>query len=200
MRRIVTIVALVAAIAGARAASAQERFWGFKGGVNGGSIVVSGAERFDTRPDLGGAAGVFAGFSIGPTLRLQPEVAFSARHFTSSDFPLNLRVDARAVEIPVLLVRRFNVDRRAQPVLLGGPQINIITKTTQTFGSTKSDITNDFRTADVGVTFGGGAEIVAGRGALSIEGRVNFGLRDLSISETTSTRSRNIVALIGYRF
>src|SRR5262245_39883823 len=199
MRRIVAAAA-IAATTGAHPVAAQEPVFGVKGGLNGASISVSGTEHFDTTANVGAALGAFIGFGIGAGSRIQPEVLFTINRFSSSDFPLTLTVNTRAVEVPVLILKRFQTGRRVQPMLFAGPQLTFLAKTTQTFGSTKSDVTSELERTDVGIAAGGGVEVSADHGAMTMEARFAVGFRDLSRSNLSSTHSRAFMGLVGYRF
>jgi hypothetical protein len=185
---------------GARTASAGPVTVGIKGGVVAARIDVSGAGSFDTAPDAGLAIGGSAAITIGPTIRLQPELLFTEPRFGSSDFALPLTIKSRAVDVPVLLVKQFSTTRRTRPSVYAGPRFGFISSITQTVGQTRSNITDDFKSVDIGVAFGAGAEIAARRGAVTIEGRANIGIRDVSKASDNTTRTRSIVGLLGVRF
>jgi len=173
---------------------------GIKGGVVAARLDVNGAGSFDTAPDAGLAIGGSAAIAIGPTVRIQSELLFTEARFGSSDFPLPLTVESRAFDVPVLLVKQFSTTRRTRPIVYAGPRFGFITSIAQTVGPTRSDISNEFRSVEVGVTVGAGVEITAGRGAVTIEGRSNIGIRDVSKATDNTTRTRSIVGLFGVRF
>ena len=153
-----------------------------------------------TSPHAGLAIGGSAAIAIGPTVRIQPELLFTEPRFGSSDFPLPLTVESRAFEVPVLLVKQFSTTRRTRPIVYAGPRFGFITSIAQTVGHTRSDISNEFRSVDVRVALGGGVEVAAGRGAVTIEGRANIGIRDVSKATDNTTRTQSIVGLFGVRF
>jgi hypothetical protein len=201
MRRAAWVTVCVCVMStGARTASAGPVTLGIKGGVIAARIEVSGAGSFETSPHAGLAIGGSAAIAIGPTLRIQPELLFTEPRFGSSDFPLPLTVESRAFEVPVLLVKQFSTTRRTRPIVYAGPRFGFITSIAQTVGQTRSDISNEFRSVEVGVALGGGVEITAGRGVVTIEGRTNIGIRDVSKATDNTTRTRSIVGLLGVRF
>ena len=201
MRRAAVVTLWILAMsAGARIANAGEVTVAVKAGFIAATIDVRGAGRFDTNPNLGLAIGGSAGIALGSGVRLQPELLFTTPRFESGDFPLPLAIKSRAFEVPILLVKAFRSDRRTRPLVYAGPRFAFITRISQIVGQTQSDVTRDFKSVDVAVTGGAGVEIGARRGAVTIEGRANFGVRDISKAADSTTRSRAVVGLIGVRF
>jgi hypothetical protein len=200
MRPLLLASLWAAAMSMAAAPASGQTPFTVKAGFTASTISVSGRGAFDTSPEIAPAVGGSVAVAIRPTVRFQPEVWFALRRFTSSDFPLPLAAESRSLEVPLLMVKVLRAAGRTHPMLFGGPQLSYLITVKQTVGSQQSDITNDFDAVDGGITFGGGLEIDAARGALVIEARANVGLRDLSKVPETSVRSRAFFGLLGYRF
>jgi hypothetical protein len=181
-------------------ASGAEPVFGVKGGWVSGSLQADGPEAFDTSADAGFAIGGFIGFGLGDAVRFQPEVLLSNRRFSSTGPRAPFGVSARGVEVPLLFQLRFPEGRRVQAVLFAGPQVSFISSVTQALGDSESDISDQIKNVDAGVTFGGGVEFYVGRGALSLDARYNVGFRNLDESSGPRLESRAFLALVGYRF
>jgi hypothetical protein len=195
---LMTLGVALLVVTNAQQSYAEDQGFGVKGGFVGASLSVEGPGAFDTNADPGPVLGGFVGIDLTPGVRLQPEVLFARRRFQSPDFEEALAIDARVIEVPVLVHKRFN--RRVQPVIFAGPQLGIIFEVRQRFGQIRTDISREIRDVDFGVVAGAGLEARAGRGAIVMEGRVNAGFRDLSEADDTDMKSRGFLVLFGYRF
>jgi hypothetical protein len=198
MRILVCAVAIALAVGVPAPARAQSGSAGVKGGINVGKVTASGTDAFDTKVGTGGSIGGFVAIPLGETARIQPEVLFSQRRF--SGVTADLTVESRAVEVPILLHLLVATGQRVRPVLFAGPQLTFISKVTQSTAQGDTDISDNIAGVDAGLTFGGGFEMAAGRGAFVVDGRVNIGMKDLSQSGPPALKSRAFLLLAGYRF
>lgn len=200
MRRLVcAAVCALAPIVSAASASAQGVEGGIKAGITSATLSVTGLPEFEPEASVGMLVG---GWVSGgkENVRIQAEVMFTTRRFSSASPVGDIDVSARAMDVPVLVVGRWRQGSRTRPLLFGGPYVAFIAKATQTIGSTKTDIGDDIKGADVGALLGLGVEIGAGRGAVVLETRFTFGFRDLSEASETTFKSRALMASFGYRF
>jgi hypothetical protein len=206
MRILVSGAVCVLAVT-AGAASAQDQGTqdgrGVQGGVKVGmtstTLSVTGLEGFDPQADIGVLAGgwVSAGRGIA---RMQAELFFSTRRFSSPSPAGDIEVSSRAFDVPILLMTRWRPDGRVHPLLFGGPYVAFISRTTQTVGSTKTDLDEQIKGVDAGALVGLGVEAGTGRGAVVLEVRYALGMRDLSEAAETTFKSRAFMASFGYRF
>jgi hypothetical protein len=172
---------------------------GLKVGMTSCTLSVAGLPGFE--PDAGSAALGGGWLSIGrDDLRVQTEVTYGGRRFSSPSPIGDIDVSARVLEIPVLIVGRWRPNARTRPLLFGGPSFGFLPSVTQTIGSNTVNIDDEIKGADVGAVIGGGLEIRAGRGAVLLDARYTHGLRDVSESDVTSFRPRTVAMSFGYRF
>lgn len=172
---------------------------GVKVGIASATLSLSGLPGFE--PDAG--VGMVGGAWISggrDALRLQMELIVGMRRFSSASPIGDIDVSSRALDLPVLIVGRWRKDSRTRPLLFAGPYVSFVSGSTQTIGSTKTDIDDQIKGADAGAVVGAGLEIGAGRGAAVLDVRYAFGLRDLSEATETTFKSRALMVSFGYRF
>lgn len=182
----------------ATAAHAQSVSFGVKAGLVAATVATSGPGAFDTEADPTAAGGASVNFRINDRFSIQPELLISNRRFTIQN-EAGINVRSRSIEVPVLLQAALVVSGRVRPVLIAGPQFGRITKVTQTFGSRTTDISDQIKDGDGGFVIGGGIEVAAGRGHVTVDARGSIGLRNVGTGPTT-IRSRGFMLLGGYRF
>ena len=200
---LVLVCALVVAVPGASPARAQGVHVGVKGGLTWSAINTSGEGAFDTSADPAGIIGVTVPIEISPWFWIQPELLWSKRRFSVFPFPDptdRVQVSASSLEFPVLA--NFTVAKygRTRLQVFAGPQLSRIGEVRQVvFGEDqeRSDFVKDL---DVGIAAGGGVDIAAPRGAVTMEVRVIRGFKNLSEQPPPEITSRAVVFLAGYRF
>jgi Outer membrane protein beta-barrel domain len=194
-----TAVCAAAFIISAASASAQGVEGGLKAGITSATLSVTGLPGFDPDANVGMLAG---GWVSGgkESVRVQAEVLFTSRRFSSASPFGDIDVSSSAVDVPVLVVGRWRQGSRTRPLLLAGPYVAFIVKSTQTVGATKTDIGDQIKGTDLGALLGLGVEIAARRGAVVLETRFAVGLRDLSEASETTFKSRTVMVSFGYRF
>lgn len=198
MRIFVCAVAIALSMGLPAPGHAQGVSAGVKGGINSGKATASGTGSFSTNVGTSGSLGGFVTIALGETARLQPEVLFSQRRFSGSSGAFT--IESRAVEVPILAHFVFAPGRRVRPVLFAGPQLTFISNVMQSTAQGESDISDNIKDVDAGLTFGAGFEAAAGNGAFVVDARVNIGMKDLSESGSPSLKSRAFLLLAGYRF
>lgn len=196
------IVAMVVATALSMAteAWAQRAGWGVKGGMVAGSLDVSGPGEFQTSADAGGMVGLFAGIDLHPVIRLQPEIYWSVRRFSTTDLPTAFSVSATGVELPLLLQLRVPRQAPTRFVAFAGPQLNLIRGVTQEIGNLRVEIDDQVEDTDVALVLGAGVERALARGAFVADMRVVLGTRNLNTSVGPEQKARAFQVLVGYRF
>ncbi len=186
-------------LAGAQPLRAQEVSVGVKVGVTSATLSVTGLGGFDPQRGTGVLAGGFVSVG-GKMVRVQPEVFVTTRNFSAASAIGQIDVASRTVDVPVLFVARLRQDGRVHPMLLAGPFLSVISKSTQTVDGVETDIKPQLTDTDMGAVFGLGMEIAAPRGALVVDVRYALGFKDLSVSSETTFKSRTLMASFGYRF
>jgi opacity protein-like surface antigen len=150
----------------------------------------------DYDSDNGFLAGLFMEFGVW-TVTLRPEVNYVEKKFTVAN---TAEVTSKYLEIPVLLKVNPFADFVVSPFIVIGPSwSNHLKSDVKLLGSTATynDTADDWDLAGVG---GVGVEFnVAENVSLSVQGRYNFGLRDIDESNA-EVKSRGIYALGGLGF
>lgn len=200
MRIFVSAVAVVCTLAVPAEVSAQSAFFGIKGGLAVADISTSGTGGFDAGAGTGPLIGGVAGVRITARARVQVEVLFGQRRVSATEGAVDAEIRSRGLEIPLLFVVNGPQDRRVVPMIYAGPQLNVISKVTQTVGGSEIDLSDRIKNSDPGITFGGGLEIAAARGAFTIDARGNVGLRNVNEDPAPTFKSRAFQLLAGYRF
>lgn len=190
------IAALVLTTQVARAEDGKFAF-GPQGGLVFSDYSVDNApfgRNYDS--DNGFIAGLFLEFGVW-TVTLRPEVNYVEKKFTVAN---TAEVTSKYVEIPVLLKVNPFADFVVSPFIVIGPSwSNHLESDVKLLGATATynDTADDWDLAGVG---GVGVEFnVAENVNLSVQGRYNFGLRDIDKS-STEVKSRGIYALGGLGF
>jgi len=192
------IIALLATAAGA---SAQERNYGVKGGLNMATLSSDDASNPNFKYRFGVVAGGFYTWAIADRLEVQPEALFSRQGASLSEQGVDATIKLDYLTVPILARYRF-APRGRGLVVYGGPSVDfkVSAKATASFGSedTKTDISDDIESVDVGVAVGAAFE----NGRTSIEGRYTFGLSDIgkNPADLGHTKHRVIGILVGVRF
>ncbi len=181
-------------------ALAQRVGWGVKGGFVAGSLAVSGPGEFETSADAGAMVGVFAGVDLHPLVRLQPEIYWSVRRFSTTDQPTKFSVSASGLELPLLLQVRAPRASATRAVVFAGPQLNVIRGVTQDVGNLRIDIDDQVEDTDIALVFGAGVERALARGALVADVRYVLGTRNLNAAAGPDQKARALQVLVGYRF
>jgi opacity protein-like surface antigen len=107
------------------------------------------------------------------------------------------------IEFPLLLRIKFYRNRTFRPYIFGGASVANLISAFRISNSTGvvTDIKNGTDSIDYGVIFGGGFEIAMNKGlSIIIDGRYNYGLKDIDPDPNTSTVNRVIEIMAGFKF
>lgn len=186
------LVVLTAALLSAPAVGfAQAPSFGIKGGLNLANIGGDGVEDVDYRAGLN--LGAFVSIPAGAMLSIQPEAFFSQKGNKSG----SVKSSFNYLEVPLLLKLSPSLPGDfVRPIFFAGPSAGILLGAK--VGDT--DIKDQLKTADFGLTIGGGVEF----GKLSVDARYNLGLSSVNkekvIDEvSTAVKNRAITVMLGYR-
>jgi hypothetical protein len=177
---------------------------GVVAGANISSARLGGTDA--TGISTGNKAGLFVGgFALWPItqwLAIQPEVAYSQRHFSVKDTVGSFSAIEKWdwIEVPILAHVRFwhTGDRTAYVV--GGPGFEYLVRAREEAAGTTSDVKDDVRHVDVSIV--GGAGISMGR--FGIEARYDAGVKDLNkdnkLGDDLTVKSRTIRVDVTWMF
>lgn len=149
--------------------------------------------------------GIFFSVGLGP-LAIQPEVLYArmGAKVEEGEDSLEWRMDY--IQVPVLLKLSVIPAGPVRPFICGGGYGSYLIKATgaATIGGTTTteDITEDFERYDYGVVAGAGLTLKIPGISFSLEGRYNYGLRNIGkdMGEGNSIKNRSIMALVGIGF
>ena len=168
---------------------------GIKGGVNmanldGGSSTALYEQR------TGFHVGAFTAFGVG-RIALQPEIQFSSQGALYKEVGgLSNAVEKfNYVNIPVLL-RYYLLNRL---YVQAGPQFGFLREAYEYTGNTREDVLHLYDRSEVSLGMGVGLKLPMG---ITLEGRYNMGLSDISDNPVVDEALRNQVyqLSIGLRF
>jgi hypothetical protein len=212
------VVAALVVMAGADQAAGQDgsAAFGLKGGVNfasfrGAADLDTGVQMIAPGTRTGFVGGAFIAIAAGESLVIQPEALFTQKgaRYTSGGNELVYEVDY--LEVPLLLKVRLG-GSSARGSLFAGPTAGFRVRSTVVGRSaggeeTSNDTSDQIRSVDWGLALGGGVDIAAGTGTLTLEGRYTLGLsplaRDPEPDETRSDfdpKNGVVSLLLGYAF
>jgi hypothetical protein len=193
------------------AGSAQAQTIGFKLGPSF-STVSTDAPDVNVNTLTRFTGGGFVRFGFGG-LSLQPELMYVTKGFstTFTEEGQTVDVDFRLdyIEIPVLLVLPIPTATGISPFLYAGPAFafEVGCKIAGSGGGISATVDcdadgEDFferNKFDVGAMLGGGVALPMGPGAVTLEGRYNFGLININKTDgDDSMKNRSGAVLVGY--
>ena len=138
--------------------------FGGKGGVNFSTFNGDDSEGAETR--VGFAFGAYLDFPLSPSISFHPEALYFMKGAEATEGGLTLTFKLDYIEVPLLLVFRIpNETSKITPMFYAGPSfgLNLSSKVKGEAGgnSAEADIDNA-KSLDIGIAFGGGAEIGVG--------------------------------------
>lgn len=150
---------------------------GIKGGLNVFNIHQDDNTSFD--PRIGFNVGVLGHIHVAKQWALQPELQFSAQGAKSADGDVETKLNY--LNVPVLLQYMWDNGFRLQ----AGPQAGFLLSAKSEVNNTSTDIKDDLKPIDLGVSFGAG--YIHPATGFGIDARYNLGLSDISESAVKST-------------
>jgi len=184
-------VAALAAGLSAASAGAGDAAFGVKAGVNlatfrgDGAVLENDRGAISPGNRVGFVGGVFLSLPLGPSALIQPEVVYTqkgARYASGGD---EIVWEANYLEIPLLLKVRLG-SGAARPALFVGPaaafklDAKAVGRSADGEQDENTEIGESVRSVDWGLVLGGGVDIAAGDGTLTLEGRYTLGLSPLA--------------------
>ena len=110
------------------------------------------------------------------------------------------------LQIPVLLVGKFQTKSIVSPYVYAGPALGIVLSAKTLveapgYESSETDSKSEVNSTDFALVFGGGAEfMVAKKIGITADVRYSLGLSDLSKDENSKVKSRNFMFFAGVLF
>jgi hypothetical protein len=180
--------------------------FGIKGGYSLSKFSLSGTEALPFTNLGSPVGGIFFNLKLGP-LAIQPEVLYvrmGAEYEVDEDNGLEYCFDY--IQVPVLIKLSVIPIGPIRPVIYAGGYGSYLLKAkgVMTVGGVpeEEDLSDTFEKYDYGVVGGAGIEFRLPGISLSIEGRYNYGLRNVLTDPMAgeSVKNRSMMALVGIGF
>ncbi len=197
MKRCVLVCAailLLAAFMPRPAAAAVDVKFGLKAGLSLANNLWSdddGTEEMLIRPTFG----IFAVFTLTPTLAIQPEVSYLTMGEKWLE-EITVAETFNYLHIPVLIKARLMKEGKVIPVVFAGPAISFLLSAKEA----DFDVKEFFKSTDFGVDFGAGVEMAAGKMKLLFDARYYLGLTNAYNGTLYSMKNRGFVITAGVLF
>jgi hypothetical protein len=162
--------------------------------LSSGRLTGTDATGISTGNKAGVFVGVLALVPITSVVAIQPEVAYSQRHFSVSDTVGSFSATEKWdwIEVPVLARVSFGHTGRHTVYVVGGPGFEFLVRAKEEAGGTTSDVKDDVTHADVSIVAGAGISMRR----VGVEVRYDSGLRDLNknngLGDALTVKSRTI--------
>jgi hypothetical protein len=165
---------------------------GIKGGVNIYNLYNDNGVKFDSK--LGFNLGLLGHIHIAKNFAIQPEIQYSAQGAKSTVANVETKLIMNYINVPVLIQYMWDNGFRLQ----AGPQVGLLMSAKTKVNSTTVDVKNGYKTADFGVSFGGG--YIHPATGIGIDARYNLGLSNIIKSDTFKRTNRGIQVSLFYIF
>lgn len=180
----------------------------FKIGLAASTIRGSTDSDFSTRTGFAGGLGL--GFDLGVSpWSIQPEVLYivkgASATTTLDGIPIEATFDLTYLEVPVLLMRRFDTGGKVHPRVFAGPslayKLDAIVRFKAVGGSIEQEETDttveDF---DFGVVAGAGVEVDVGGQRLNFGLRTTIGLSNARTRQDPPLHNTSVIFFTGLVF
>jgi hypothetical protein len=165
-------------------------------GANISSAQLTGADAagITSGKRAGLFLGAFALLPITDVVAIQPEAAYSQKHFTVQDAVSSFTATEKWdwIEVPILARIRFWRGGDTSAHVVAGPGFSVLARAQEEAAGTTSDIKDDVRRVDVSIIAGAGVSM----GNFGVEVRYDGGLRDLNkdnaLGDALTVKSRTI--------
>ena len=173
-------------------ATAQNVNIGIKGGLNITNLNDDNGTTYDSK--IGFNVGLLGHIHLAPQLALQPELLYSLQgaKYTVSNVETNINLGY--LNIPLNVQYMFDNGFRLQ----AGPQIGFLMNAKSETNNVKTDIKDNLKTVDFGVTAGLG--YVHPASGFGVDARYNLGLSDISESDASKLTNRGFQIGVFYLF
>jgi hypothetical protein len=230
MKRRALALLMILVVLSSQAASAKGFLVGIKGGLFTANTTSVPTGMSNNSFKSGFAGGVSLGYAFNDYFSLEPEILYVQKGLKGT--VSNIYVTGKLtgsydyVEVPVLAKLTMSVGSRVSPFVFFGPSLGINVKAdvqteysserfqqTWTQSTDYSPVTNK---AEISVVFGGGLRGVVGPGAITLDGRFDLGLSNVTkggdmsaqvngveqIMTVPASTSKNIgfALMLGYAF
>lgn len=188
---------MVLAFATALVPQALDAGVGIKGGFSLSKLSETPTYAWENLPFFAGGLSFEGGFGY---ISLQPEVLYV--RMGGKDPAGDLECRFNYIQVPVLLKINIVPAGPVRPFVFGGGYGSYLVKAESVIGAVKTDQTENYERYDYGLVGGAGLAFKMAVLAVSVEGRYNYGLKNImkepGLGE--SMKNRCLMALVGIRF
>jgi len=205
MRKSMVMLAALFAVgfAGAQEAAAQQNMVGLKGGFVAAELTGDLEDDFSSRTGFG--FGAFLQVMVGPNWSIQPEALYLAKGASEDGGDGELKVNY--LQIP-MLVQYHLPTPGISPRLFAGPSIAFEIGCDVEDGGVSADCDEldlNTKSADFGLVFGAGVDIPAGGVVVTLDGRYDMGVTNVSdeaeeVDVEIKNRAWELFAGVGFPF
>jgi hypothetical protein len=164
--------------------------------------------------DMGSKYGFVGGFlaNIGITdmISIQIELLYFEKGAKSSIEEMGMiftrSLNLNYLEMPLLLKLKPFLSPAVLFEIFAGPTLSLnliatVANSVMGFPAYTEDISEEIKSTDIGLIFGGGAGFALGSaGILTIEGRYTMGLSSIAEAENRTIKTKNIIVMLSYGF
>lgn len=179
--------------------------FGLKGGLNMANMTGDDVGD-DNKALLGFAFGGFFTYSFSPSIAIQPEVLYSMKGVKYEEGNETLKYKLNYLEVPVLLKFSIATDGNMVPFLFAGPAFGFLMSAKAEFddgtNTEETDIKDDLKSMDIGITFGAGFGMAMGEGQLTLDARYTLGMTEINDDpdDPIDLKNTNISIMLGFSF
>jgi hypothetical protein len=170
--------------------------------ISSGHLTGSDATGISTGKRAGLFIGGFALMPLTDVVAVQPEVAYSQKHFTVQDTVGSFTATEKWdwIEVPILARISFWHAGDRSAYVAGGPGFGFLARAKEEAAGTTGDVKDDVKRVDVSIIAGAGVSM----GKFGVEARYDAGLKDLNkdnnLGDNLTIKSRTIRVDVTWMF
>ncbi len=171
-------------------------------GMNIANLTEDNYDNATENCRIGTAVGGFFTYSFNDRFLLQAEGLYSMKGIKLKyDDGSKGTIKIDYLEFPVLAAMAIPLNSIFTPRVYLGPAFSFLMSAKNVDDDGTTNIKNSVKSIDMGLVIGGGVNIEAGPGAVTIDARYNLGLLDVDDTEDSSSAKNSVISiLVGYAF
>jgi len=190
--RVSALVALTLAAATVAASAQSTMKFGAIAGVDFSNLTGDSVSGLSSK--TGFAGGLYAGFPMGKSLVIEPELLYVNKGAKDNSITPNQSLSINYIQIPVLL--RYNFKPEGGLFALLGPSVGFSTSCNFSSGGAQADCKG--LGADVKTTYSGIVGLGFQKGRFGLEGRYDYDFGDAFQDTSAKNTAWEILARVGF--
>jgi hypothetical protein len=167
--------------------------FGLLGGIGFHRPAISAEESFPVDGSFGLSGGGFFSVGLGESWFLEIDGLVSPKSYSSPELVTDTAVDTLWLDLPIVFGRALVENFR----LYGGAQVSFRLRAQREFRDEDFDVSTELQDSDFGVVLGGRLTPIP---KVSLDGRLEWGLRNIDDTNWYEIRTRAVRFLVAYRF